>query len=109
MKVSFFRNVPNYKSLLSLSVEYIGIVAEYISIATVHLSDEDFIAFCSDFQKSYDYLIPYVDTSVIRNGTWRCVSIVGKNATVLVVMEHYQYPRYVASASQQDRNLDLLF
>ncbi len=100
MKASFFRNVPNYKILFSKSDQYSGIVAEYQSIASVHLSNEAFVSFCSNFQKNYDYLIPYINTAIITKGIWRCISVVGKDTTVLVVMDHYQYPRYLARAPQ---------
>ena len=100
MKASFFRNVLNYKSLSSNSFRYNGIVAEYCSIATIYLDEEEFSAFCSDFLKSRDYLLPFIDRAVITHGVWQCISVVCGDDVVLVVMDHYQYPRYLAIASR---------
>lgn len=100
MKASFFRNVSNYEMLCSNSFRYNGIVAEYCSIATICLEKKEFATFCSDFQKSYDYLIPFVDRAVITHGVWKCISIVCGDSKVLVVMDHYQYPRYLAITSK---------
>lgn len=96
MKASFFRNVSNYEMLRSNSALYTGISAEYCSIATICLKENEFAAFCRDFQKSYDYLIPFADKAVISHGVWNCISVVCGDSKVLVVMEHYQYPRYLA-------------
>ena len=100
MKASFFRNALNYETLYNNSVRYKGIVAEYCSIATINLEENDFKLFCSNFQKSYDYLIPFIDKAVITHGVWKCISIVGKSIVMLVVMDHYQYPRYLAITSK---------
>lgn len=100
MKASFFRNALNYEMLRSNSCRYSGIVAEYCSIATIPLQDNEFAAFCSDFQKSYDFLIPFVDKAVITHGVWICISVVCGYYEVLVVMDHYQYPRYLAIISE---------
>lgn len=100
MKASFFRNVSNYEMLRRNSFRYNGIAAEYCSIATICLKENEFVSFCSDFQKSYDYLIPFVDKAVITRGVWKCISVVCGDSAVLVVMDHYQYPRYLAMASK---------
>lgn len=100
MKASFFRNILNYEMLLGNSGHYSGVIAEYCSIATIYLSEEAFKDFCSNFQKSYDFLIPFVDKASIAHGVWNCISIVCGHAGVLVVMDHYQYPRYLAAISK---------
>lgn len=100
MKASFFRNVQNYEILYSNSCRYNGIVAEYRLIATMPLNDNEFATFCSDFQKSYDFLLPFVDKAVITHGIWWCISVVCGYHEILVVMDHYQYPRYLAIASK---------
>lgn len=99
MKASFFRNVSNYETLYNNSTHYIGIVAEYCRIATVYLEETEFLAFCGNFQKSYEYLLPFVDKAIITNGIWNCIAVVCGNSMVLVVMDHYQYPRYLAITS----------
>lgn len=99
-KASFFRNVTNIETLRYNSVHYSGVVAEYCSVATIHLKENDFSIFCEDFQRGYDYLLPFVDEAVISHGEWKCVTIVGGNSVVLAVMDHYQYPRYLAIISK---------
>lgn len=101
MKASFFRNVANYEMLRNNSFNYNGIVAEYRSIATIWLEENEFITFCNDFQRSYDYLTPFIDKAVITHGVWMCISVMCGNCGVLVVMEHYQYPRYLAITQKQ--------
>lgn len=100
MKASFFRNTPNYERLSINSAHYKGIFVECCSIATICLNDKEFSDFCSDFLKSYDYLIPFIDKAVITHGVWKCVSVVCRGTMVLVVMDHYQYPRYLALTSK---------
>lgn len=100
MKASFFRNAPNYETLYNNSIHYIGVVAEYHSIATICLKESEFAYFCRDFQNSYDYLMPFIDQAIITCGVWKCVSVMCGDTTVLVVMDHYQYPRYLAITSQ---------
>lgn len=100
MKASFFRNVLNYDTLCSNSTYYSGVVAEYESIATIYLKENEFANFCGDFQNGADYLIPFIDKAVITHGVWRCVSVVCRNTVLLVVMDHYQYPRYLAIGSK---------
>lgn len=100
MKASFFRNVLNIEMLYSNSRRYNGIVAEYCSIATMQLNDSEFAAFCHDFQKSYDFLLPFVDKAIITHGVWNCVSVVCGYCELLIVMDHYQYPRFLAIASK---------
>lgn len=100
MKASFFRNVSNYKTLCDNSTHYDGVIAEYHSIAVIYLPESEFTSFCNNFQNGYDYLLPFIDEAVITHGIWKCVSIVCKEVTVLAVMDHYQYPRYLAIASK---------
>lgn len=100
MKASFFRNVSDYKTLYDYSTYYRGVVAEYHSIATICLNENEFIGFCRDFWSGYDYLIPFIDEAAITHGVWKCVSVVCGDSVVLVVMDHYQYPRYLAIAAE---------
>lgn len=99
MKASFFRNASNYEMLHYNSIHYNGIVAEYYSIATIYLEESEFTLFCNDFQSSYKYLTPFVDETMTGR-VWKCVSIAGKGGVVLAVMDHYQYPRYLAIESK---------
>mgnify|MGYP003310779299 CR=1 FL=1 len=96
MKASFFRNMPNYSTLYEHTSRYKGVVAEYHLIASIYLAKNEFTAFCDNFKNSYDYLLPYVDEAIIEHGVWKCVSVIGREREVLVVMDHYQYPRYLA-------------
>lgn len=100
MKASFFRNVLNYDMLCNHSRRYNGIVAEYCSIATIPMRANEFATFCNNFQKSYTFLIPFIDKAVITHGVWKCVSIVCGYYELLIVMDHYQYPRYLAIAPE---------
>ncbi len=58
--------------------------------------ENEFAVFCENFLSSYDYLMPFIDKAVIAHGVWTCVSVVYGDTTVLAVMDHYQYPRYLA-------------
>lgn len=100
MKASFFRNISNYKMLYNNSTQYSGVVAEYHSIATICLKENEFANFCKNFQNSYDYLMPFIDKAVITHGVWKCVSVECGDTVVLAVMDHYQYPRYLAITSK---------
>lgn len=100
MKASFFRNVPNYEKLCYNSFNYKGIIAEYSSIATICLEEKEFVEFSDNFQKGHKCLIYYIDKAIITHKTWKCVSIVCGDIVILVVMDHYQYPRYSALLSE---------
>ncbi len=84
MKASFFRNVTNYETLYNNSTHCIGVVAEYHSIATICLEENEFAVFCEKFLSSYDYLMPFIDKAVIAHGVWTCVSVVYGDTTVLL-------------------------
>lgn len=98
MKAAFFRNMPNYDTLCEHTVHYAGNVVDYRSIANLNLEKCIFEQFCKDFKTSYDFLLPFVDDAVILHGIWYCVSVGNAERKLLVVMNHYQYPRYIAMA-----------
>lgn len=96
MKTSFFRNTPNYAALYEYTSRYKGVVAEYCIIASIHLKRDEFITFCDDFKSSCSFLLPYIDKAVIEHGVWKCVMVMCDEREVLVVMDNYRYPRYLA-------------
>lgn len=103
-KVVFFRNMKDLEMLQSHTSDYIGIVAEYHIVTTIGLSDQLFDSFCNDFQSNCCFLHPYIDDATIRHNIWNCILVTHKNSGILVVMNHYQYPRYLAILSNPFRN-----
>lgn len=101
MKASFFRDILNYERLHECSLRYKGIVAEYYVIQKVFLDDREFSAFCNEFRFGCKYLMPYIDSAIISKGIWKCVSITNASLEVLIVMNHYQYPRYLAIRNEE--------
>lgn len=98
-KAAFFRNLPNYSVLCNFTLLYKGIVAEYEEIACVTLDSKKFEEFSSNFQKEYDFLMTYIDQAIVQHDIWKCVQILHQDKKILVVMNHYQYPRYLALTS----------
>lgn len=98
-KAAFFRNISNYSMLCNHSSQYKGIVVEYNVVATVVLDTKKFNSFCDNFQRSYDFLMPYMDKAIVQRSIWKCVMIKHEDTKLLVVMNHYQYPRYSAIIS----------
>lgn len=96
MKASFFRDVPDFKSLCYYRTHRKGIIGEYCTIAVLSLNDEEIASLLSNFQQSFEYLNPFIDRAIVVHGIWNCVSIALKGWELLVVTNHYQYPRYLA-------------
>ena len=96
MRANFFRNVSNYKMLCDNTLNYDGIVAEYEILVAIELEEKKFALFCNNFMMGYDFLTPYIHDAVMLHGKWRCVLVSNRGQKILVVMNHYQYPRYVA-------------
>ena len=99
MRATFFRNVANEKMLLEYSNKYAGLSAKYKIIATLIPDLSEYISFCNSFQTDCGFLQPYIDEAIIVNGIWRCVAITNTNNTILAVMDHYHYPRFLAIAN----------
>ena len=91
----FYRNVDNYDQLLYFIRTRRGITANYTIIHRIKLSEEDFRLFCGDFQMHNDFLLPYIDETIIRNNVWNCIAVSGQSLCFLVLMNGYQYPRYI--------------
>lgn len=100
MKARFFRNPLNYDTLRYYTSNYRGILSRYIVIATVELDEFKFKEFCCNFQCSYNFLDPYIDEAVVKNDIWKSILIKRGKDHFLVVMNHYQYPRYMALLSE---------
>lgn len=95
MKIVFFRNIQNYDQLSYKTNAFRGIVAECQIIGTIDLKESDYIVFCRDFMRNYSFLSPYVFESRIINDIWRGILVKCGDQGVVVVMNGYQYPRYV--------------
>lgn len=95
MKIAFFRNIQNYVQLSYKTNAFRGIAAECQIIGTIDLKESDYIAFCRDFMRGYSFLLPYVFKAIITNDIWHGVLVKCGDQGVVVVMNGYQYPRYV--------------
>lgn len=92
---SFFKNVSNYKELQNLDKRFKGLIFSFDIIATVELLDRN-VNFFDDFKHNCAFLKPYIYTTKLDKGTFECVLIEHAEKRMLVVMNGYQYPRYVA-------------
>lgn len=95
MRIAFFRNVQNYNQLCHKTDTFRGIFAECQIIDTIELGEKDYNAFCCNFMRSYNYLSHYTHKAIIRNDIWFGVLVRCSDKGVMVVMNGYQYPRYV--------------
>lgn len=102
MRAFFFRNVKTYEELLEKTKRYSGIVAEYRIFERLILPKEDFYIFCNDFYKETAIFKPYINKAIIKNGIWNCLSINYNNICILVVMDGYHYPRFLALKPKKD-------
>lgn len=100
MEISFFRNVQSFDQLRHKTDAFRGIVAECQIITTIELEDKDYKAFCSDFMRDYSFLSPYIIKSKIINDVWYGILVKCGGQSVVVVMNGYQYPRYVGLIQQ---------
>lgn len=95
MKVVFFRNIKDFDQLRDKTVLFNGIKVECEIIKEINISEIEFKAFISNFLKSYDFLLEYVDLAIVAGDVWHGVLVRdGKNG-IVVVMNGYQYPRFV--------------
>ncbi len=98
MDTAFFcRNVSNIAELKRLTMEKKGMFCDYSIIGIVHLDEEQYSVFSSDFCKGYDFLTPYVYDSTVKHGIWHCIRVDSQVASSILVMTNgYLYPRFVA-------------
>jgi len=93
----FYRNVQSYEKLKHLADCQDGLINAYEIIGTVDLSKEGFTEFGNDFYTHSSFFIPYLQKSKIENDIFKCVLIKLEGVpTVLVLLNGYQYPRFVA-------------
>lgn len=95
MKIAFFRNVQNYDQLRFKTDSFRGIVAECQLIDVIELQECDYTVFCSNFTRGYSFLSPYIYKSKIVNDIWHGILVKCGNCSVVVVMNGYQFPRYI--------------
>lgn len=95
MKIAFFRNVQNFDQLSHKTDAFRGIVVECQIIDTIELEDSDYKAFCCDFMRGYSFLSPYIYKTKMINDVWHGILVKCGDQHVVVVMNGYQYPRYV--------------
>jgi hypothetical protein len=98
-KAAFFRNAKNLEILQSRTSTFKGIVSEYQIIAEISLNKQEFDSFCMNFQYSWAFLFPFINKSFVRHNVWNCISVTCGTACILVLMNGYQYPRYLAILS----------
>ena len=102
MTASFFRNVKTYRELLEKTERNSGIVAEYRIFEEMVLPPKAFFTICNDFSKETAFLKPYINKAIIKNGIWNCLSINYHNNCILIVMDGYHYPRFLALKPKKD-------
>lgn len=95
MKIAFFRNVQNFSQLCHKTDQFHGIIAECQIIDTVELDENDYNEFCSNFIKSYTFLRPYIYKTIIVNDIWLGILVKSGSNSIVVVMNGYQYAKYV--------------
>ena len=95
MRIAFFRNVQDYDQLYKKTESFHGIVAECSIIDTIELQEDYYKNFCGNFMRGHDFLSPYIYKTGIRGDIWYGVLVRCKDQQVVVVMNGYQYPRFV--------------
>lgn len=94
----FFRNLDNLNSLEELTIQKLkkhSIKSKYSIIHTIHLNDEEFKKFCSNFKNNYPFLYEYIEKMKIdKNGIWNCIAIQNGKKKILVQNSGYSYPRF---------------
>lgn len=95
MEVSLFRNVRNLEQLYYKANLYRGLLVNCRIIDTVELEASDYSIFCQNFMRSYSFLSPYIYTTIIANDVWHGILVKCREKSVVVVMNGYQYARYV--------------
>ena len=102
MRAFFFRNVKTYGELLEKTKRNSGLVAEYRIFEEIVLPKKVFFTLCNDFYKETALLKPYINKAIIKNGIWNCLSINYHNNCILIVMDGYHYPRFLALKPKKD-------
>ena len=100
MKIAFFRNVQNYEQLCHKTDTFRGIIVECQIIETVELNESDYKAFCCHFLRGYSFLSSYIYKAIVINNIWHGIKVKCGEQSVVVVMNGYQYPRYVGLLNQ---------
>ncbi len=100
MEISLFRNVRDLEQLRQKSNLYRGIVVRCRIIDTIELEESDYSVFCKDFMRGYNFLSPYIYRTKIASDIWYGLLVKCREKQVVVVMNGYQYPRYVGLIQQ---------
>ena len=95
MRIAFFRNVRNCDQLFYKTNTFRGIIAECQIIETVELNESEYKRFCGNFLRGNSFLAPYFNRAIIENNIWHGIMVKCGEQYVVVVMNGYQYPRYV--------------
>ena len=95
MEISLFRNVHNLEQLCYKVNLYRGLVVNCQIIDTIEIEESDYKVFCQNFMRSYSFLSSYIYTTIIVNDVWHGILVKCREKGVVVVMNGYQYARYV--------------
>lgn len=95
MQITFFRNVQDFDQLCEKTKSFHGIVAECSIIDTIELQEDNYKNFCSNLMRSHNFLSPYIYKTIIRGDIWQGILVKCKDQHIAVVMNGYQYPRFV--------------
>ena len=95
MEISLFRNVHNLEQLYDKANLYRGLVVNCRIIDTIEIKESDYKVFCENFLRSYSFLSSYIYTTIIVNDVWHGILVTCGEKSVVVVMNGYQYARYV--------------
>ena len=98
MKTCFYRNISCIGSLLSVSKQDSGIHKEYNIIQCIWLSPNDWLRFTCNFLNPPIVLKKLAYNSVSRGDIWDVIDVYSESQLyhLLVFMNGYQYPRYIA-------------
>lgn len=92
----FFSNVRDYSDLRNRSGIYYGFEEKYHVIGHVELSREEWTYFSGNMLVGFQFLWPYIHCTVVLQHVWQVVEVCCGPVGVLVMMDGYEYPRYVA-------------
>lgn len=98
-KYYYFRDVSNFDELLKKSMDKSRLSnnqQETVIIKEIELKANQFNSFLKNFNRSYDFLMPYIDEMKIENGIWKSILVSNSDEGILVMSNGYNYPRFVA-------------
>lgn len=98
MKGYFIRkpmNVDEVRGVIKEGVRRHAKPVEMKSLGRIVLPLDDYIRFCGNLCRDYDFLKPYADEAVFTENSAKCILVGAPGQHVIaVVLEGFSYPRY---------------